>query len=132
MFTRMMHRFTAPWRRLPLSFQKTILVWLPLIALLASAITAFVGNWQRERTEGAVTRHFELVSDYQEALLLLVNAETGMRGYLLTRRREFLQPFQDAQRSLPSIISSLRETIQQEPGMAPRERKTARLNQSPH
>ena len=55
-----------------------------MVAVVASAVLAFVGNQNRQRMETAVTRHFEMVGRLGELLTLMLNAETGLRGHLLT------------------------------------------------
>ena len=93
---------------------------LPMVAVIASAVLAFVGNQKRQRMETAVTRHFEMVERLGNSLTLMLNAETGLRGHLLTKRAEFLEPFAFAQRSLPDELESLHAFIEAEPGAGPR------------
>jgi CHASE3 domain sensor protein len=59
----------------------------------------------------------------------MVNAETGMRGYLLTKRDEFLQPYATALQKLPTAMSDLRALAEAEPSYAPRLNKLLLLNQ---
>ncbi|HEY9596511.1 MAG TPA: CHASE3 domain-containing protein, partial [Cyanophyceae cyanobacterium] len=42
----------------------------------------------------------------------LVDAETGVRGYLITRRPEFLEPYVKAKITLPQVVDSLRANRQ--------------------
>ena len=100
-----------------------------MVAVVASAVLAFVGNKNRQHLETAVTRHFEMITRLNSLLTLLLNAETGLRGSLLTTRAEFLEPFAQAQSSLPQEIHDLRSFVVAEPGDGPRTRKLARLEQ---
>ena len=100
-----------------------------MVAVVASAALAFVGNQNRARTETAVTRHFEMVARLNDLLTLMLNAETGLRGHLLAHRAEFLEPFALAQRSLPGELQRLRAFIEAEPGDEPRARKLARMKE---
>ena len=59
----------------------------------------------------------------------MVNAETGMRGYLLTRRNEFLAPYATASQKIPSAMSDLRALAEAEPSYASRLNKLLLLNQ---
>ena len=117
------------WQHLPLKGLGVLSAVLPMVAVAASAVLAFVGNQNRQRMETAVTRHFEMVERLGDLLTLMLNAETGLRGHLLTRRAEFLEPFAFAQRSLPDELESLRAFIEAEPGAGPRGQKRARLEQ---
>jgi len=115
------------WERLPLRPKGVVLAALPLLAILVSTAFATLGNRERERDETDVSRHFEFVSDLEELSLLIVDAETGMRGYVLTGRSEFLTPYNRAVRELPSKQAQLRSLVAQEPGLRPRRDKGMHL-----
>jgi CHASE3 domain sensor protein len=117
------------WRRIPLHRQEKILVILPLLAITISAVLALFGNHQRANIQADIQRHFQMVRGLNEVVTLMVNAETGMRGYLLTRRDEFLQPHATASQKLPSAMSNLRALAEAEPGHDPRLNKLHLLNQ---
>jgi CHASE3 domain sensor protein len=120
---------TRLWRRVPLRVQVKILVVLPLLAITISAGLALFGNHQRANIQDDIQRHFQMVRGLNEVVLLMVNAETGMRGYLLTKRIEFLEPYDAASQKLPSAMSDLRTLAEAEPRYAPRLNKLLLLNQ---
>ncbi len=135
-----MHRFAMPaslgemgekfhtfWGHLSLRGLGGALAALPLIAVISSASLAFVGNRERARTESALAHHIELVEGLGQVSTLMLNAETGLRGYLLVRQAEFLQPYDRAVQSLGSVLTSLQALIDSEPGAQPRREKRARL-----
>lgn len=117
------------WQHLPLRGLGILSAALPMVAVVFSAAMAFVGNEKRERTETAVTRHFAMVERLGDLLTHLLDAETGLRGHLLTAggRPEFLAPYDEATRSLPGEIDALRDFTRGEPGENPRREKLARL-----
>lgn len=117
------------WQHLPLKGLGALSAALPMLAVVASAVLALHGNQSRERMEIAITRHFEMVARLNDLLVLTLNAETGLRGHLLTRQPGFLEPFALAQRSLPEEMDDLRRFVEEEPGKEPREQKRARLAQ---
>ena len=100
--------------------QGQILVILPLLAITISAVLALFGNHQRANIQADIQRHFQMVRGLNEAVILMVNAETGMRGYLLTKRREFLDPYVTASQKLRSAMSDLRALAEAEPRYHPR------------
>ena len=102
-----------------------------MLAVVASAMLALYGNQSRMRTETAVTRHFTMVEKLNDLLVLMLNAETGLRGHLLTQRTEFLEPYALAQRLLPGKLDGLHDFIEAEPGEEPRAQKGARLDGQP-
>jgi len=113
-------RFVRPatqlWERLPFHLQGKIQVALPLLAVIVSAVLAIFGHYQHARIEAAIQRQFQTVASLNEVLTLMVNAETGMRGYLLTKHEEFLQPYATASKNLPVAMSQMRTLAESEPG----------------
>jgi len=117
------------WQRIPLHVQGKILVILPLLAITISAGLALFGNHQRANIQDDIQRHFQMVMGLNEVVHLMVNAETGMRGYLLTKRGEFLEPYAAASQKLPSAMLDLRALAKAEPSYAPRLNKLLLLSQ---
>jgi CHASE3 domain sensor protein len=115
------------WRRVPLRAQRIVTIGLPLLAVAISASIALIGNHQRANIQADVERKFQMTAALSNVLTLMVNAETGMRGYLLTTREEFLQPFATASENLPATMNRLRSLAEAEPGEKPRLEKVRRL-----
>ncbi|MDL5159743.1 CHASE3 domain-containing protein [Actinomycetospora termitidis] len=115
------------WERIPIRVQGRITVALPLVAVLISAVLALNGNLARVAIETDIQRKFEMTAALGDLSSLMVNAETGVRGYLLTGQDEFLEPFDQASRELPSAFGRLATLTPEEPGEVPREEMTARL-----
>jgi PAS domain S-box-containing protein len=44
---------------------------------------------------------------------MVVDAETGIRGYGLTKRREFLSPYLEAKKSLPPLLAKLKVAVRE-------------------
>ena len=117
---RIVQSVTRLWRRIPLRVQGKTLVILPLLAITISAVLALFGNHQRANIQADIQRHFQMVRNLNEVVISMVNAETGMRGYLLTKRGEFLEPYAIASQKLPSAMSDLRALAEAEPSHDPR------------
>jgi CHASE3 domain sensor protein len=115
------------WNRIPLRVQSKITVCLPLLAVCVSAGLALSGNIQRADIETDIQRKFEMTAALDDVTTLMVNAETGMRGYLLTRQGEFLEPFDLASAQLPGAMSRLTDLATAEPGEKPRLDKLQRI-----
>jgi len=115
------------WSHLASGGRGAALTALPLVAVVFSASMAFVGNRQRALTENAVVHHIKLMEGLGHLSTLMLNAETGLRGYLLARQAEFLQPYELATQSLPSELDGLHSLVESEPGAQPRQEKRARL-----
>ena len=108
------------WNLAPVRAQGGILALIPIIAVLVSFIVAIYGNRTRAWIEYDIQRKFKMVRQYNDLLTLMVDAETGERGFLLTKRPEYLEPYQKAVEQIPATIASLKENIELEPGEKPR------------
>ena len=65
---------------------------IPVSALLLAMVIFNQFQRQMQRAEVAVEGAFEARGGIRRLLIQVVNAETGIRGYLLTRREAFLEP----------------------------------------
>ena len=108
------------WNRLPIRAQGGITVFIPIIAVLVSFGFAIYGNRTRAAISSDIERKFAAVRQYGDLLNLMTDAETGERGYLLTNRTEYLEPYEKAVEEIPKTIGQLKETIEAEPGDKPR------------
>ncbi|MEP6901178.1 MAG: CHASE3 domain-containing protein [Actinomycetota bacterium] len=113
-------RFLMIWNRASIRAQGGILALIPIIAVIVSFIFALYGNQNRAWIESDIQRKFKMVRQFNDLMSLMVDAETGERGFLLTKRAEYLEPYQKAVEQIPPTIASLRETIELEPGEKPR------------
>lgn len=120
-------RFLMVWNRAPIRAQGGILALIPIIVVIISFIYAFYGNRNREFIEYDIQRRFKLVRQYNDLLNLMLDAETGERGYLLTERDEYLEPYRVAVEKIPPTIASLRQTITEEYGEKPRLERLEKL-----
>ncbi len=108
------------WNHAPIRAQGGILALIPIIAVIVSFIFAFYGNRSRAWIEFDIQRKFKMVRQFNDLMSLMVDAETGERGFLLTKRPEYLEPYQKAVEQIPPTIVALRETVELEPGEKPR------------
>jgi signal transduction histidine kinase/CheY-like chemotaxis protein len=84
--------------------------------LLVAAVTATI--WLTIRMQQAtelVTHTLEIENELSIVLSRLQDAETSGRGFLLTGRSDFLQPYDDAVAALPRELARLRERIGDNP-----------------
>lgn len=113
-------RALAIWKRLPIRAQGGITVFIPIVAVLVSFCFAIYGNLSRTARQEDIQRKFQAVRQYGDLLTLMVDAETGERGYILTQRDEYLEPYRTAVDEIPKTIAQLKETVEAEPGEKPR------------
>jgi CHASE3 domain sensor protein len=113
-------RFLMVWNRASIRAQGGILALIPVIAVVVSFIFALYGNQSRQWIESDIQRKFKMVRQFNDLMSLMVDAETGERGFLLTKRPEYLEPYKQAVEQIPPTITNLRKTIELEPGEKPR------------
>ena len=105
---------------LPLREKGLVVVSIPVVALLA-ALTAAVFVQRAQQSAEQVVRHTQDVRQrMQLALTLLVDAETGTRGYLLTGLQEWLEPYHSALRRFPEVVRELETLVGDNPGQKAR------------
>lgn len=121
-------RFLMIWNHASIRAQGGILALIPVIAVIVSFVIAFYGNRNREWIESDIQRKFKMVRQLNDLMTLMVDAETGERGFVLTKRAEYLEPYKQAVGQIPPTISNLRETIELEPGEKPRLERIAALD----
>lgn len=105
-------RGLAVWNRQPIRAQGGWLAFIPVAAIVLSFAMAYYGNRNREWLETDIERKFHTANKLDELMALVVNAESGIRGYLLTGRTEFLEPYKIAERDLPQTFSELKRTAE--------------------
>src|SRR5579883_3409853 len=111
---------SAPLGNLSLTAKGVLVVAIPVVALLL-AMTVFF-QLQRQTKEAAdwVSHTFQVRSGIRRIQVELVSAETGTRGYLLSRQHSFLQPYLNAKSSLPQEFAALERLVADNSGQLQR------------
>src|ERR1700687_1364174 len=93
---------------------------------IATAILVFVG-WQSYRNTARFAeasewqKHtYEVLSNLDNALARLVDAETGQRGYVLTGDEDYLEPHRGASRHVDQTIGDLKNLTSDNPNQQKR------------
>src|SRR5579862_876524 len=118
----MNRRFPA-FADLPVRTKGLVVVAIPVLALL-TALTALLFTMREEQDAERWVRHtLEVRQDLQVAFTLLIDAESATRGYLQSRRTEWLAPFRDAERRLPGVLTDLENRVSDNPQQVARVRE---------
>ncbi len=110
------HLEVAAYRRLLLR-----LLALPIVALGLLALTLAYGIQQMQRSERRVDHSDRVIAHANQVVKLMVDEETGIRGFLITRDPIFLQPYREANQHLEPEFTALFGLISRDP------EQTARL-----
>ena len=84
---------------------------LGIVASLAIAVYAELGYRRLESANRQMATALEMQSGLNESLALIVDAETGQRGYLLTGREEYLAPYNAALPKVDLTLNRVREML---------------------
>jgi PAS domain S-box-containing protein len=106
----------AAYRRLLLR-----LVALPIVALALLAVTLAYGFQKVQQSARRVDHSDQVIAHANNLVKLMVDEETGLRGFLLTRDAAFLQPYQQAKQQLGPEFTTLFNLVRRDP------EQTARL-----
>ena len=85
-----------------------------LVALLIAAIS------DQEDASQSATRSQQALVQVAGAEAMALNMETGLRGYVITRRRNFLTPYRQARAALPGALAELQSSLSGDPAQAAR------------
>ena len=115
-----MGRIASAFADLSVRRKGLVIVAAPMLALLVVVIMPLFPQREVRAAESMVRQTVDVQRSLQLTLTLLLDAETGTRGYLLTHRREWLQPYEEAQRRLPGVFADLQSRLQDSPAQLQR------------
>lgn len=102
-------KLLSRWRAVALSF---LLALITALALLLISETSYRRSLA---AIGSATQVFDVRLDVRRLLRLMVDAETGQRGYLLTGRDEYLAPYNQAVSEIGELLRRLTPYYQGQP-----------------
>lgn len=98
-------------RRLSLVTQITVAAVIVASIVAIAFVVAIVTVLDLRRSTGRETHSKDVVAATLEAQNLVVDLETGVRGYVLSRNQKFLQPWRDASARWPATVVILRKLV---------------------
>jgi signal transduction histidine kinase/CHASE3 domain sensor protein/ActR/RegA family two-component response regulator len=104
--------------------------WPFLVAIAALLLSGGLAVLQSVRFADAsalVEHTYEVLESIDLALTRLVDAETGHRGYLLTKNRDFLQPYEGATAETHTLLGRLGKLVADSPAQQERARRLSAL-----
>jgi signal transduction histidine kinase/CHASE3 domain sensor protein/ActR/RegA family two-component response regulator len=104
--------------------------WPFLVAIAALLLSGGLAVLQYSRFADAsalVEHTYEVLESIDLALTRLVDAETGHRGYLLTRHLDFLQPYEGAAAETHALLGRLTNLVADSPAQQERARRLSSL-----
>jgi len=119
-------------RSLKLSNLKTktkfmIGVGFPLLCLIGVGLEALNSLHKLTESNRWVNHTYEVLSVSDSIVASAVNMETGMRGYLLAGKEEFLDPYKQGQANTYKNIAELQQTVSDNPPQVARLEEAANV-----
>lgn len=102
------------WQDLPLGFKGMFVIALPLAVLLASLASLYIRELESTKLENQLKHALQNQRDIQTVHTQLLEASTGVRDYLLTGDKHFLNIFFEAEKMLPKVIATLEQRLESE------------------
>jgi len=106
------------WQRFPIRFRGGVVLIIPLACLIASVGAEVLLRQKVLEAEKYVDRTQELLLSSQLVLVALLNAETGVRGFNVSRDVIFLEPYNMAKIDLPPALDQIKDLVQNNPSQA--------------
>ena len=97
-----------------------ITVALSFLLLLAAALLVFQISRQTAGADEAVSHTLKVKGALSELLGMLATAESGQRGFLLTRNETLLEPYRQIRREFDSKIRDLESLVSDNPAQSAR------------
>lgn len=101
--------------KLPAVYRGALILAIPLLSVI---ITVYGWMWSRQEEAKAhwwVDHTEEVMRESNFLFKLLLDAETGIRGYKITQDEDFLQPYQQALQAIPPHLDSLDRLTEDNP-----------------
>ena len=99
------------WTDRPICQRGTAIVAIPAICLFASLIGIAGLRDSAAQVRRRTDTNKTILQETNRLLKTVVDAETGIRGYGLTKRRDFLEPYLKAKKSLPPLLAKLKVMV---------------------
>jgi len=103
-------------------FEKLALKWklvvgfsIPLVLIVGIASTVYVSLNKLIQTSGWVAHTYQAIDLGNSITSSLVNMETGLRGYLVAGKEEFLEPFTNGRADFDRLINDAKIKVQDNP-----------------
>ena len=102
MTTRALH-----WRDWPIGLKSLAAVAVPMALLLFALVFSYRMQQEINNADADLRHALSIQTDIQTLHLLIAEAATGVRGFLLTNREDFLEPYRKTQKALPQALEHL-------------------------
>ena len=108
-------KLTSLFLNLPLAKKLLLVSAVPMLAVLVLSLLTYRSVETFSLDEDHLNEVYHIQSASAEFMRLVVDLETGFRGYVLTQQPQFLQPYQAAKQRVLALGNSLRQMVENDP-----------------
>jgi PAS domain S-box-containing protein len=116
-------------QQIPLRYRGTVVALIPVLGLVATLST---WAWTRGQARTAlqwINQSQDVITESDRLLITALNAETGVRGYVITGDEDFLEPYNNAVKDFPLKSQALTQLVADNPAQQQRMNEIIRINQ---
>ncbi|WP_367989310.1 CHASE3 domain-containing protein [Vibrio sp. NTOU-M3] len=103
------------FKNLPLRFKIALGTGIPLVLLSFLSFVAITSSSSQVESSGMVDHTHKVIQQAMKIEAAAVDMETGMRGYLLAGKEDFLTPYKNGQQEFQVLVSALKQTVSDNP-----------------
>jgi PAS domain S-box-containing protein len=103
------------WHQLPIERRSFVAISIPLACLLGAVVTYTLLRQRMVEAQVYVEHTNQVLAKSQNALISVLNAETGVRGYYISRNQVFLDPYNLAVKNIQPEIQGLEQLVSDNP-----------------
>ena len=106
---------SANFKKLSLKMKVMLGGLIPLIFLIVIGVVTFININGIVKTNAGVAHTNDVLKKATDIMGAAVDIETGMRGYLLAGKEDFLDSYKDGEKQIYALIKSLQKTVADNP-----------------
>lgn len=103
------------FNNIPLRFKIALGTGAPLILLVFLAFVAITSSRSQVQTNAMVDHTHNVIQQAMRIEAAAVDMETGMRGFLLAGKEDFLDPYLNGQQRFTQLVAKLKNTVNDNP-----------------
>jgi len=105
---------------IPTQKTKRALFWvglsLPMVALIAMTWLVHTAGGKFNNSFNWVLQNYKVLDKFEQVQAHIVDAEANQRGFLLTGRQEYVEPYRDAMTAISDDMDQLKKFTRDDPG----------------
>ncbi|USD41964.1 methyl-accepting chemotaxis protein [Vibrio sp. SCSIO 43135] len=103
------------FKNIPLRFKLALGTGTPMLLLVFLAFIAITSSRSQVQTNAMVDHTHKVIQQAKQIEAAAVDMETGMRGFLLAGKEDFLEPYIQGQQRFSVLVSELKTTVSDNP-----------------